>query len=71
MYIHEAVEKAMKTGKGITRQDNELFAGITLIPTNSAQGFICVSTTSMRLIPRWQPCAEDLLSGGWIVTGEE
>lgn len=67
MKIYEAVEKALKEKKPITRRG--LFKmGFMILPTNSSE--CCyVLTEDMKKRPgrHWNPTADDLIADDWIV----
>ncbi|MYY23739.1 Thoeris anti-defense Tad2 family protein [Ligilactobacillus salivarius] len=65
MYINQAVKKALKSRKGMTRENMDLI----LFPTSSDFGCILVVPYEKSDIPitsvRWNPKAEDLLADDW------
>ena len=76
MYIHEAVEKAVKENGRITRSsarrpESDIYSEIT--PTNSYD--TCLITVLNNGKPRktagrWNPTADDLMADDWIVITE-
>ncbi|MFL4497762.1 hypothetical protein [Weissella sp. MSCH1] len=65
MYLHEAVKKAMESGEGLTRPNNETL----YIPTNTMYGILVViGNDTLRITLRWQPNADDLVANDWQVT---
>ncbi len=68
MFIYQAVEKAIKEGKYITRE-NCFWGGIVKIkPTNTCDCCIAVALDKKNPPRRgWQPKAEDLMADDWYV----
>lgn len=76
MYIHEAVEKAVKEKGRITRSsarrpESDIYSEIT--PTNSYD--TCLITVlhdgkPRKTAGRWNPTADDLMADDWIVITE-
>lgn len=65
MYLNEAVGKAMESGLGLARPNNETL----YIPTNTMYGILVVlNGDAIKTIPRWQPNADDLVADDWKVT---
>jgi hypothetical protein len=64
--ISEAVEKALKEDKGITRKSLQKY-GFEIHPTNS--GECCYVVTKNQQPSRcWNPTADDLMADDWELT---
>ena len=66
MYINQAVKRALKTNKGMTRADSDM----VLFPTSSDFGCILVipcDSKNFKSSIRWNPNAEDLIANDWEV----
>lgn len=79
MYLHEAVKKAKKSGRGFTRQSyitkresvKEPDNTVWFYPTNSSIGVTIITrfNNEEKIIPRWQPSLDDLIANDWRVYG--
>ena len=68
MYIHEAISEAMATGRCIRRKAPAIWKRCKVEPTDSDEGCLLLSAFSMAPCPRWQPKAEDLMAGDWMLS---
>ena len=69
MRISEAVEKALKEDKGITRKSLQKY-GFEIYPTNS--GECCyVETINQQPSRCWNPTADDLIADDWEMVNEK
>lgn len=64
MYIHEAVELAMKSGKHIAL---ETLPGIKILPTNGIDCCVVKEADGSRPCRGWEPQADDLMSDKWKI----
>lgn len=62
MYIHEAIQKAMETGRCI-HNIKSAFPDVIIHPTNTPE--CCIVCVAKKESPRWNPKAKDLTSDGW------
>lgn len=75
MFIHEAVKEAMEKGKCIVRKEVWEFDGknsypIRIKPSNTYGNCFLYSEYedgSNRRCQNWNPSADDLMAGDWIV----
>lgn len=70
MYINQAIEKANKRNKGITREA-WMPGGVKILPTNLSIGMVVIPYRSFEngrsnITPRWEPSADDLTADDWI-----
>lgn len=74
MYIHEAVEKSLKSGAAITRAKAWWGYQVGIIPTNGDGCCIAVMMEGTEIknpCRGWQPVAEDLMAEDWVLAGSE
>jgi hypothetical protein len=67
MYIHKAVEMAIKNNCFIVNKNEEMPIGVK--PTNGPDCCILfdLSNQNKNTGLRWQPQARDLMSDGWVL----
>ena len=78
MFIHEAVKKAMESNKCIAREEVWKFEGensypIRIKPSNTYGNCFLNSENkdgSTRRCQNWNPTADDLMAGDWIVVDQ-
>lgn len=67
MFIHEATALAVSSGRFIRRADS-FWAGMKIKPTDTPDCCVIVHENKRQASrPRWEPQAEDLLAGDWLV----
>ena len=71
MYINQAIKKAVKRQKGISRE-SWMPGGSTIMPTNMSVGMMIIPYKDFEhgrsnIIPRWEPTADDLTAEDWFV----
>lgn len=74
MLIHEAVEKSLKTGSCIYREEwGDSFRGLVILPTNDIDCCIPKLIIDGKEVSRgrcWNPQAGDLVANDWVLEGE-
>ena len=64
MYIHEAVDAAIKLGKHIALAS---CPGFKIQPTNGPECCIIKRSDGSRPCRGWEPAADDLISDKWML----
>ncbi|WP_446002502.1 hypothetical protein [Weissella viridescens] len=69
MNIYEATKKASEiVNGGIIRPNSDgLYSGVWFIPTNTIECVIMMDEYNNRIVGRWNPNLEDLISTNWEV----
>ncbi|WP_060459280.1 MW1434 family type I TA system toxin [Lactobacillus acetotolerans] len=68
MKIDEAIILAKQKGLGIARK-SWMPKPITIIPTNTSNCCLIISSNREKITSRWEPSASDLIANDWKVLG--
>lgn len=66
MWIHEAVQEALKTNKGIYRRNDRWPKGVWVLPTQTCLHLVLV-TPNFKCRKCWEPSVDDIIADDWQV----